>query len=299
MDEQALTGGCVLVATDLSVRAECTAHWGRQIARAIGCSVVVAHVVALGEGGREEDGGGGQHDERAVEQRYRYRLRDWYRRRVGEEPAGVWVGVGSPAEALVRAAEEREAAMIVVCSSDKNALDRLALGSTTHRLLRSPPRTLAVVHPDRHDLREEGAAVVGTDLTPDSDPAVAAAGELAGALDWPLHLVHASRLDSRYLADEYLPDPIRRWATARRRGRAMRETLRRTRASLEDCPVYPRIVDDLPVRGLCRHIERVDADLVVLGHHPDRSYARSVLTSVAVRCVRAVRATFLVVPVGE
>jgi nucleotide-binding universal stress UspA family protein len=40
----------------------------------------------------------------------------------------------------------------------------------------------------------------------------------------------------------------------------------------------------------------VDADLAVLGHHPRNAYSPAMMTSVAIRCVRAVRSPLLIVP---
>ena len=295
MDQQLLRGDCAIVATDLSMRSGCAARWGRRVADELALAVVVAHVAGIESGVRRDE----QRDaarEHPVEQRYRYALRDWYRHHVGEEPEEALLSVGEPSEALARVADEQGAALLVLSTSGKGMTRQLAVGSTALELTGAPPRPVAIVPPGDADVPEDGTIVVGTDLTRESDIAVEGAARLAGRLSWPLHIVHSSRIDNRYLREEYLPEPLKSWATARYRGLAMREVIDRCSQALADVEVHPRIVDDLPVRGICRYMGRVDADLAVLGHHPRNAYSLAMLTSVAIRCVRAVRSPLLIVP---
>lgn len=258
-------------------------------------AVVVVHVAGIESGVRRDE----QRDtarEHPVEQKYRYALRDWYRHHVGEEPEEALLSVGDPAETLARVADDYGAALLVLSTSGKGMARQLAVGSTALELTGAPPRPVAIVPPGDADLPDQGTVVVGTDLTRESDIAIEGAARLARKLCGPLHIVHSSRIDNRYLGEEYLPEPLRSWATARYRGSAMQEVIDRCSRALAGVEVHPRIVDDLPVRGLCRYMAHVDADLAVLGHHPRNAYSPAMMTSVAIRCVRAIRSPLLIVP---
>jgi nucleotide-binding universal stress UspA family protein len=261
-------------------------------------AVVVVHIAGIESGIRRDERRDAAR-EHPVEQRYRYALRDWYRHHVGEEPEEAVLSVGDPAETLGRLADDHSAALLILSTSGKGMARQLAVGSTALELTGAPPRPVAIVPPGEAGLPDEGTIVVGTDLTRESDIAIEGAARLARRLSWTLHIVHSSRIDNRYLREEYLPEPLKSWATARYRGSAMQKVIERCEHFLAGVEVQPRIVDDLPVRGLCQYIAHVDADLAVLGHHPRNAYSPGMLTSVALRCVRTVRSPLVVVPLQE
>ena len=74
----------------------------------------------------------------------------------GPEGAAVEVGFGDPAEAIVIAADNMEADMIVVGSHDKSVLDRLFRGSVSEEVVRKAPRPVLVV-PEAPEASEEPA----------------------------------------------------------------------------------------------------------------------------------------------
>jgi len=67
---------------------------------------------------------------------------------LGQAGAGAEVLVlyGPPAEALVEAAEERDADLVVVGSRGRGAVARVLLGSTTDRVVHVSTRPVLVVH---------------------------------------------------------------------------------------------------------------------------------------------------------
>ena len=291
MTAHALTGGRALVGTDLSARSGSAARWGAQVARVFGWAVVVGHVFELEDESGPERGGS-----RPLEIRYRHAVRDWYEEQTGRSAAAVRLSVGNIAEQLARLAVDAAAAVLVVSASHRGIVDQLAGGSTPLALMRRPPCPLAVVHPDFERIDNEAGVVAGTDFTPTADIGIRAAAEVAQTLDRPLHLVHASRPDHRYLREEYLPEGLRRIATASHRGALMKRVIERTSDALERVQLRPRIIDDLPARGLCRYVEQVGADLTVMGPPSRSGYTPAVVRSVALRCAHLVESTLLVVP---
>lgn len=294
MTAHVLEGDCVLVGTDRSERSGCAARWAVEVARPFEWSVVLGHVVdweSVSRRMRET-----VLESEALEERYRFEVRDWYWRATEREPASVRLSVGEPAVQLARSVEECRAAMLVVAASGRSTLEQMALGSTPRTLLRHPPSPLVIVHPEYSQLPEEGTLVVGTDFSRASDAAVRVGAELARQLDWPMHLVHASRPDNRYLREEFLPKGLRRLTTARHRGVWMKRAVDRTREALDGVQLEPRIIDEMPARGLCRYIDAVGAEVAVLGHHRRGGYTPAILRSVALRCARMIRATLVVVP---
>ena len=295
MTAHALTGERALVGTDLSGRSGSAARWGAEIARVFGWAVLVGHVFELEDAHRRERGGesGGS---RPLEVRYRHAVRDWYEEQTCRSAEAVRLSVGDVAEQLARLATDAEAAVLVVSASGKGIVDQLAGGSTPLALMRRPPCPLAIVHPDFERIDDGADVVAGTDFTRTADLGIRAAAEVARTLDRPLHLVHASRPDNRFLRDEYLPEGLRRLATASHRGALMKRVIERMGDALESVQLRPRIIDDLPARGLCRYVEQVGADLTVMGPPSRSGYSPAMVRSVALRCAQLVKSTLLVVP---
>lgn len=294
MDAQPLDGDCVFVGTDLSARSGGAARWGAEVAKAFGWTVLVGHVVdwaTVSRRMRELDLESG-----ALEERYRFEVRDWYWRQTDREPATVRLSVGKPAVQLARCVDDCRPVMLIVAASGTSTLTQMTVGSTPRELIGRPPGPVAIVHPEHSELPDRGALVVGTDFTRAADAAIRAGAALARRLGWPLHLVHVSRPDNRYLREEFLPRNLRPLATARHRGVWMKRVIARTREAVEDVDLEPRIIDEMPARGLCRYIDRIEADIALLGHRRRGGYTPSILRSVAQRCATIVHSTLIVVP---
>ncbi|RZQ64565.1 universal stress protein [Amycolatopsis suaedae] len=101
---------------------------------------------------------------------------------------------GAAAATLARVAADRGAPLLVIGSSGISALPRVLLGSTAAELVRSADVPVVVVRSgDEDDEETTGRApvVVGVDGSPNSDPAVEFAFDVAHRHGAPLRAVHA------------------------------------------------------------------------------------------------------------
>ena len=130
----------IVLATDFSDAAEAAAAQAYVVARALAAEVVIVHVAVEGmlygetPFGREE-----------IEKLYESQ-RAWARKtldarlvsaREAGVPARVLLRTGTPAEEIVRVADEEHAAMIVIGTHGRGGLERMMLGSVADRVIRS------------------------------------------------------------------------------------------------------------------------------------------------------------------
>ena len=102
------------------------------------------------------------------------------------------VEIGAPADALLRAAHEHNASLIVVGTRGLGRTKRLFFGSTALKILRSTDRAvLAVPHADDAHAARFDHIVCGVDFSEPSLNAARAAAQLGRRLSAPVHLVHA------------------------------------------------------------------------------------------------------------
>jgi nucleotide-binding universal stress UspA family protein len=101
------------------------------------------------------------------------------------------VAVGEPAEAILRYAGDRDASMIVMSSAGLGALDLLAFGSVTDRVIRQAPVPVFVVRPDgeRQGTAEIRRLIVPLDGSRRAMGALPVAAELSNRLGVPIALV--------------------------------------------------------------------------------------------------------------
>jgi nucleotide-binding universal stress UspA family protein len=95
---------------------------------------------------------------------------------------------GSPPEALIEAADDESATMIVVGSTDRGTLGRISPGSTAERLLHGAPCPVAVVPATRDDA-EVKTVGVAYDGGAESEVALTCAAALAESLGASLELI--------------------------------------------------------------------------------------------------------------
>ena len=100
---------------------------------------------------------------------------------------------GSPPKALIDAADDESATMIVVGATHRGPLGRISPGSTAERLLHGAPCPVAVV-PATSDDAEVKTIAVAYDGGAESEAAVTCAAELAESLDASLELVGVETL---------------------------------------------------------------------------------------------------------
>jgi nucleotide-binding universal stress UspA family protein len=113
---------------------------------------------------------------------------------IGETPADLRIVKGDPAEVLLDAAGEDDAALLVVGSRGRGALRAALLGSVSHDVA-ARARCPVVVVPagarDRSADAADGSIVCGVDGSPHALAAATVAGQLATRLGLRLVIVHA------------------------------------------------------------------------------------------------------------
>jgi nucleotide-binding universal stress UspA family protein len=286
----------IFVATDLSVQAGASARWAHRLGERLERPVVPLYVVELSltnwyEGQYEVRDDPDKREETAR------RVEKWYQREVDESPDDVEVRVGTPHRQITEVVKSYDDPMVALSVSGKSAIGQLAFGSTSLELARKPPCPVAIVHPDYSHPGTDGEIMVGTDLGPSSEAAVAFAVELAQRLKRGLHVVHSSRPVDDLFEDEPLVEPPQDQALAEDRGELLKHTLDTHAESLREVTVHSKILDARPSRGLCQYLE--DHESIDIAIFSDRIHGGSraaLLSSVALRCVQLQQATVIVVP---
>ncbi|MFC4852777.1 universal stress protein [Actinophytocola glycyrrhizae] len=118
-------------------------------------------------------------------------LADECRTRVPGLAVDTEAGEGRAAAVLLAAADQRDAALLVVGATGLSALPRAVLGSTTAELVHDAGRPVVVVRGDHTGRDADAPVVLGTGGTEAADNAVGFAFEFAARHDCPLRVVHA------------------------------------------------------------------------------------------------------------
>jgi nucleotide-binding universal stress UspA family protein len=170
---------CAVDGSDASDRVLDTAGW---LSGALGARLLVVHVAD-----DDEDGGAS--------------LRTTVRRALPGTPADVRVVKGSPARAIMDAAEDADAELVVVGSRGRGPLRSALLGSVSHDVTVGSTRPVIVVPSGERWATVNGDAsiVCGVDGSDDALRAAALAGRLASRLGLRLVIVHA-RQDLKAMA---------------------------------------------------------------------------------------------------
>jgi nucleotide-binding universal stress UspA family protein len=289
-------GSKVLVATDLSEAADEAIRQGHARARAEGGELVVCHVVPdllranplFPQRTAEETARALQLEQRVAEA-IEQRVTDLTGARPAPDrsPEGTFrilVATGAPDAAIVRAADEVEATLVVVASRGATGLDRLLLGSVAERVVRYAHCAVIVARPHERT----GKVLAATDFSDPAVPAVAAAIDEARVRGARLTLLHCV---------DILPSPVLGWGTPfgasvvvppptlvdqARAGaeEALRSTLQRFGAEGDVVATTGHAAS-----SILDTARSLPADLVVLATRGRTGLARMVLGSVAERVI--------------
>ncbi len=289
-------GTKVLVATDLSDAADEAIRQGHARARAAGGALVVCHVIPnlLHNNPLFPQRGGGETEgalsaERAAIQAVEQRVEDLTGAKSGPADQGgdtfqVHVDTGSPEAAIVRAADEIQATLVVVSSRGTSGIDRLILGSVAARVVRYAHCPVLVARP--HE--KTGKILAATDFSDAAVPAVETAVAEARARGARLTLLHcldvfpnpAMGWGAPFGASLVVPPPdlvdqVRQGATE-----TLRATLQRFGADGDTlAPVGEAVTSILDAA------RTLPADLIVLATRGRTGIRRMVLGSVAEKVI--------------
>jgi nucleotide-binding universal stress UspA family protein len=206
----------------------------------------------------------------------------------GVEVSAVCVE-SSPADAIVEAADEHDAGLVVVGSHGRTGLRRIALGSVAEKVVRQCERPVLVARPRSGGDEGFRRVVVATDFSEHAERAVTFALALAapGGEVVALHCWYLAEMAGRYAptmtepgaVGDSLRDAI--LGAAKERGA---ELLARHRGAA--VPLRFATVEAPPAQGIQDWLDRNPADLCVVGSHGRRGLRRLLLGSVAEKTVR-------------
>ena len=181
----------------------------------------------------------------------------------------------------------KQARMIVVGSSGKGALSRALLGSVSTALIHHAHCPVAILHAEVSPEHRDGPVVVGVDLSPASERAIALAFEEASRRHAELVALHACS-DDEFV--EHAPIP---WsAISANLDDALARDLAGWQERYPDVVVRRKIVRVNPALNLLEESE--SAQLVVLGSHGRGGFAGMLLGSVSSAVVHAITAPVMV-----
>ncbi len=173
-----------LVGVDDSSSGQMTLRWAADLAQRAGVELVAARVFVPTQAELPPDQFTDLHERQLGE------LDDWCAELPGATTAPVTTLLdGDPADALLDAAHEHDADLLVVGGRGAGGFAGLHLGSVTHHLVHHTDVPLAIVPHEHADTVTH--LVVGVDGSTDSLTAVDFASELAPALGVDVTAVHA------------------------------------------------------------------------------------------------------------
>lgn len=197
--------------------------------------------------------------------------------------------VGSPAKDLAAQATEIGADLIVIATHGRSGLDRLVLGSTCDKLIRSSPVPVLVVkHPEHEFVTADGGEMnlgkilVPCDFSDFSRAAVPVAADLCRKFGATLALEHV--VDTWLDYPEFAPQI--EMNNSQHLAEVAQESLARLASEQESVETIATVRTGVPHRLLADTIEKEGIDLVVMATHGRSGLAHVLLGSLTERLVR-------------
>lgn len=223
---------------------------------------------------------------------------DEARTRLADLPDVAYQGVveHSAAQALRSAAETGGASLLVLGSTHRSGLGRIAPGTTADRVLHAAPCAVAVAPPgyaERAGVGAFGLVAAAVDGGEESDRVARLAGRIARSAGATLRIVHvidqhspAGPLYTGGVGDASLADSLREHAT---------ETLERATAAAGDgVRIERRVYEGHAAEQLI--LRSNEFDLLVVGSRGQGAVRRVVPGSVSAKVVRQAECPVLVLP---
>jgi nucleotide-binding universal stress UspA family protein len=194
--------------------------------------------------------------------------------------------LGNLGERLAAIATEEKADLIVVGSHDRNVLERIWEGSTSHATLHNAHTAVLCVPLDEAAVLRKRSArcvAVASDFSRLGDAALPLAQAIAepGAVIHVLHVVPAREQaaldfhDIFALDDLNIPSPARDEAWQH-----MRQLSSRTSDGPDKRVVLHALESDNPAEAIAQAAERLHADVIVMGTHGRSGLSKAVMGSV-------------------
>lgn len=204
------------------------------------------------------------------------------------------VEFGVPYAAIVRAAEDLDAQLIVVGSRGSTGLGRLLLGGVAERVVRYAHGPVLVVRPTARS----GTVLAATDLSDPSLPAVEAAARASREQNLKLTLIHVVELPAQLMSGFSPLGPV----PAVPDGEAIAEVKEAAKVLLRDLLVRFGVEGNVEVMthhraaaAIVAKADEIGAELVVVGTHGRTGLARMTLGSIAEQVVGRAHCSVLAV----
>ncbi len=293
--------GRIVVGTSLSEASDPVVGAGLDIARTTGCEVHLVHAYPMpaifGDSAFAGATLGGnllQPQIAADEEIYRVELGAQLER-LGSDLdrlAGLELAIGTPHQLVIETADDLDADLVLLGSSEAAGPLAPLLGSTADRVIRKSTRPVLVV---REGFRLPfGRVLAPVDLSPLSEESLGRGLEILAQLELEEQpaieaLFILSRLD-REKSHHFTPEQVDRFATEE-----LERFLERIDGPYADT-LEPRLRCGIPRQEILAYLEQHPADLLILGTHGRSGFERFILGSVAADLVRRVEVSVLVVP---
>jgi nucleotide-binding universal stress UspA family protein len=278
----------VLVATDFSQTARTGVDWAIEIASDHGARIRLVHGLLLAN--RMTDYVPAPPDfTEALQAAAAARLEEVCERVRG---AGIEVSsdlrLGLPSQAILEAAKEDQADLLVIGTRGLTGVSHLLLGSTAERVVQHASCPVLSVHPGDHEQhRRIRTVLVPTDFSRDAESATNAATRLLGEdiEGARIVLLNAYHLPFEYTAYGTIPTSVD--YTRDVEGAAQEKLAAISAALTEDgLMVETRAIEGYPPEVIVAEADSADADLIAMGTHGRTGLAHLFLGSNAERVVQ-------------
>lgn len=261
----------ILCATDLSEVSEAVVPFGISMAKELGATLYVCHVIDLPT---ISIYGEAVFDPITEQQRFIDYARQEIENIIGDEKID-WhplIGIGQTTEEIARLSAENAIDLVITATRGRSGLKRLFLGSVTERLMRtlSCP-TLTLRSPGDSDIkpiRQEfpfRKVLVGHDFSPDSEAAFNISLSIAQEFECELHVMHVVEPTAYkdYLKFPAAPgEPLQRDIYDSIKSR-LGELV--PRDALNWCTLRTEVMVGKPYAELVRYAEIQGIDLIAIG----------------------------------
>jgi nucleotide-binding universal stress UspA family protein len=279
----------ILVATDFSTRADRAMRRATLLAKRRACRVVLLHVV-------DSD-----RPDRFVSHEYGFAeklLRDLAdtMQRIDGIKSEQRLVLGTPDEAIVRAAEEIDADLIVLGPHRRRPVGDMLTGTTVERVVRtsSRPVLVAVATP----AREYRSVLLASDLSEGSAQAAAAAERLGLLGDAQTSVFHAftAPAQNMMLQASTTSQALRDYIESRRAkaAQALARFLKRRNIGVQNRVV--ELIETSPAKLIEKCARQLEADLIVVGTTGRTGLRRLLIGSVAEEILGEATTDVLAVP---
>ena len=219
------------------------------------------------------------------------------------QAGGVWVETSvsdaDPAAAIVQAADERQADIIVMSTHGRSGLRRAMFGSVTDQVLRTTTTPVLLVPPDaRYRINPPCTIVVALDGSKLAEAAIAPALDLAEALRGHVRLIRATDPPTYWLTEGQAADRVPDAGSGADLARQYLEAVSE-RWKSKNVDVSGYVVDGAADEVIVEAARDSRAGAVAMATHGRTGLARMVIGSVTERVLHEASVPLLLVHPGR